>query len=82
MKVNVEYVRFFLKEKMYKNSSVIKNNYTSEKIIRFLFKKLLNHNTKFLRRDLIKKSSRERSVSDYISGMTDRYAINLYKNLK
>ncbi|MDA9744814.1 hypothetical protein N9U84_03570 [Candidatus Pelagibacter sp.] len=23
-----------------------------------------------------------RSVSDFISGMTDRYAINLYNNLK
>jgi len=24
----------------------------------------------------------ERSISDYIAGMTDRYAINLYNSLK
>ena len=82
MKVNIEHIRFFLREKMYKNFSIVKNINKSEKIIRFLFKKLLNDRNRFLRKDLIIKSSKERAISDYISGMTDRYAINLYRSLK
>ena len=82
MKVNLEHVRFFLREKMYKNFNIVKNINKSEKIIRFLFKKLLNGGNRFLRKDLIIKSSKERAISDYISGMTDRYAINLYRSLK
>ena len=82
MKVNLEHVRFFLREKMYKNFNIVKNINKSKKIIRFLFKKLLNGRNGFLRKDLIIKSSKERAISDYISGMTDRYAINLYRSLK
>ena len=82
MKVNLEHIRFFLREKMYKNFNIVKNINRSEKIIRFLFKKLLNGENRFLRKDLIIKSTKERAISDYISGMTDRYAINLYKSLK
>ena len=82
MKVNLEHIRFFLREKMYKNFNIVKNINKSEKIIRFLFKKLLNDRNRFLRKDLIIKSSKERAISDYISGMTDRYAINLYRSLK
>jgi dGTPase len=82
MKVNLEHIRFFLREKMYKNFNIVKNINKSEKIIRFLFKKLLNGGNRFLRKDLIIKSSKERAISDYISGMTDRYAINLYRSLK
>ena len=29
----------------------------------------------------MKNSNIERSVCDFIAGMTDRYAINLYKNI-
>ena len=82
MKVNLEHIRFFLREKMYKNFNIVKNINKSKKIIRFLFKKLLNGRSGFLRKDLIIKSSKERAISDYISGMTDRYAINLYRSLK
>jgi len=82
MKINLEHIRFFLREKMYKNFNIVKNINKSEKIIRFLFKKLLNDRNRFLRKDLIIKSSKERAISDYISGMTDRYAINLYRSLK
>ncbi len=28
------------------------------------------------------KKNKERAISDFISGMTDRYAINLYNNYK
>ena len=36
---------------------------------------------KFIKNQKINKD-KFRSVSDFISGMTDRYAINLYNNLK
>ena len=29
----------------------------------------------------INKDTKERSVCDFIAGMTDRYAINLYKSI-
>jgi len=32
--------------------------------------------------DIYLDKNKFRSISDFISGMTDRYAINLYKNLK
>ena len=30
----------------------------------------------------MKKTSKERAVCDFIAGMTDRFAIKLYKSLK
>ena len=32
--------------------------------------------------ELFKNNSKERVVADFIAGMTDRYAINLYKKIK
>ena len=31
---------------------------------------------------ILKDNEKERAIADYIAGMTDRYAINLYKSLK
>jgi len=46
-----------------------------------LFKIIKSNPRKFIKdRELDK--NKFRSISDFISGMTDRYAINLYKNLK
>ena len=30
----------------------------------------------------INKNNKERAIADYISGMTDRYALNIYKSIK
>ena len=37
---------------------------------------------KYINRELLKKELKERAVADFIAGMTDRYAINLYKKIK
>jgi len=37
---------------------------------------------KFINKNMQNSNHVERSISDYIAGMTDRYAINLYNFLK
>ena len=74
-------VRYFLRSKMYDNKNVqIKNN-KGKKIIKKLFLIINKNPKKFLSNDQM-KFNKHRAISDYISGMTDRYAINLYENTK
>jgi dGTPase len=74
-------VRYFLRLKMYDNKSVqIKNN-KGKKIIKKLFLIVNKNPKKYLSNDQM-KFNKHRAISDYISGMTDRYAINLYENTK
>lgn len=71
----------FLREKMYNNKDVLKKNNEGKKILNFLFKEMSKKPFNFI--DKIKiKNDKYRSISDYISGMTDRFAINLYKKIK
>ena len=49
---------------------------------RKLFNKLKRRPLKYIRRDLFKNTVKERVVSDFIAGMTDRFAINLNKSIK
>ncbi len=74
-------VKYFLKLKMYDNKSVnIKNN-NGKKIIKKLFLLINKKPKKFLNSQQL-KLNKHRAVADFISGMTDRYAINLYKSTK
>ena len=74
-------IRSFLRKKMYDHKDVQKRNNEGKKIVNFLFKKLYsNTNNNFSIQNFDKNKSR--SVADFISGMTDRYAINLYEELK
>ena len=73
-------IKGFLKEKMYYSKNVLNKTNKGKGIINFLFKKIRKTPKKFVK--IIKKSDPERSVSDFIAGMTDRYAIKLYDNLK
>ena len=74
-------IKSFLREKMYNNKSVqIKNN-QGKKIIKNLFKIISKKPNFFLNSDELKKD-KFRTIADFISGMTDRYAINLYKKNK
>jgi len=43
---------------------------------------LLKNPKKYINKELLKKELKERVVADFIAGMTDRYAINLYKKIK
>ena len=47
-----------------------------------LFLKIKKNPLKFIKKSIFKKNNFERSICDYIAGMTDRYAINLYNSLK
>ena len=74
-------IKKFLRIKMYNNKKVLSKNTKGQKIIKYLFAYICKNPKKFIENQMIDKD-KFRSVSDFISGMTDRYAINLYNNLK
>ena len=74
-------IRFFLRTKMYNNQSVLRKNQRGKVIIKKLFNIIKSNPRKFLTKDQLTKD-KFRAISDFISGMTDRYAINLYNNFK
>ena len=74
-------IRFFLRTKMYNNKKVLVKNNEGKKIIKKLFLTIDKSPKKYLTVDQLKKN-KYRAIADYIAGMTDRYAINLYKSTK
>ena len=74
-------IRFFLKTKMYNNKNVLIKNDKGKIIIKRLFNKIIKNPKKFIK-NIQLANDRYRNISDFISGMTDRYAINLYNNIK
>ena len=75
-------IREFLRSNMYENKSVKKMTNKAEIIIKNLYIYLIKNNKKFILPDLKKKWGLERSVSDFIAGMTDKFAIDLYNKIK
>ncbi len=75
-------IKSFLKYNMYNHKMVIKNTNNGKKIISDLFKYLLKNHKKYIKKKLFNYEEKERVVADFIAGMTDRYAINLYNKLK
>ncbi len=76
----IDEIRFFLRINMYNHRSVLKKNEIGKKVIVKLFNKISKNPKKYLNKDQL-KFDKYRSISDYISGMTDRYAINLNKKI-
>ncbi len=74
-------IRFFLKTKMYNNKDVLIKNDKGKIIIKRLFNKIIKNPKKFIKNKQL-ANDKYRNISDFISGMTDRYAINLYNNIK
>ena len=74
-------IRYFLKTRMYNNQNVLAKNNKGKSIIKKLFNMIRKNPKKFILKDQLSKD-KYRAISDFISGMTDRYAINLHKNLK
>ena len=66
---------------MYNNKLVLSKNQKGKMIITKLFSIIKSNPRKFLTKDQLTKD-KFRAISDFISGMTDRYAINLYNNFK
>ena len=74
-------IRFFLKSKMYDNRNVLTKNNKGKSIIKKLFLKIKQNPKKYISMDQL-RINKYRAISDFISGMTDRYAINLYNKIK
>ncbi len=75
-------IKSFLKEKMYYSSDVLKKTNQGKKIIKKLFLIIKKNPKKFIKKENFIKKSYERAISDFIAGMTDRFAINLYNSTK
>ena len=75
-------IKSFLKERMYLSKNVIKKTNIGKKIIKILFLKIKKNPSKFIKKSLYQNNNIERNISDFIAGMTDRYAINLFNSLK
>ncbi len=74
-------IKNFLRSKMYENKDVLKKNENGKIIIKRLFDYINKYPRKFLTKEQL-SVDKYRAISDFISGMTDRYAINLYNNIK
>jgi len=75
-------IKLFLKKNMYFSKSVLKKTNIGKKVIKTLFSKIKEKPKRFLNLNSLNKDNIERSISDFIAGMTDRYAINLYNKIK
>ena len=75
-------VKSFLKNRMYYNKNVLKKTNKGKMIIKKLFLIIKKRPSKYIKKDDMSKKSKERAVCDFIAGMTDRFAINLYNSTK
>ena len=75
-------IKSFLKVNMYNHKKVVANTNKGKKIINELFKYLSKNPRKHISDSMFKNEHKERVIADFIAGMTDRYAINLYNNIK
>ena len=73
-------IRFFLRTKMYNHKKVLIKNNKGKKIVKDLFISINKKPNKFLTIEQL-KLDKHRAIADFISGMTDRFAINLHKNI-
>ena len=66
---------------MYNNSVVLKKTKNGMKVVNTLFKIINKNPAKFIKKRNL-YGSKERMVCDFIAGMTDRYALNIYRSIK
>ena len=75
-------IKGFLKEKMYYSKEVLKKTNEGKKIIKELFIKINKKPDKFIDMKYLIEKNKKRLICDFIAGMTDRFAIDLYKKIK
>jgi len=75
-------IKKFLKKNMYYSKSVLKKTNKGKKIIELLFKKIRQNPKKYIKKENFNNPSIERNVCDFIAGMTDRFAINIFNKIK
>jgi len=74
-------IKSFLKQKMYFHKNVNSKTNFGRKVITKLFLQIKKNPKKHINIRKYKNSNIERIICDYIAGMTDRYAINLYNKI-
>jgi dGTPase len=77
----IKNIKSFLFLNMYKHPHIQKWSDQSKVIIDKIFSYYVKNYSK-IEKNFNNKESRERNISDYISGMTDKYAIDLYNSIK
>jgi dGTPase len=75
-------IKKFLKKKMYFHKSVMRNTNFGKKVIKKLFLTVKKNPKKYLNIRIKEKTNIDRAACDFIAGMTDRFAINLYNKSK
>ena len=74
-------IKKFLRQKMYFHKKVNSKTNYGRKIITGLFLQIKKNPKKYINIKKYSNSNIERIICDYIAGMTDRYAINLYNQI-
>ena len=80
MKKIIILIKNFLKKNMYNHKNVLINTNKGKKIIKDLFDYFANNPKEYINKQNLNK--KERAISDFIAGMTDRYAINIHNKIK
>ena len=75
-------IKIFLRRKMYYHKKVRFNTDEGKKIVKKLFLLIKRNHKSYINVSKYDKSNIARSICDFIAGMTDRYAINLYNKIK
>ena len=75
-------IKKFLRQKMYFHKKVNSKTNYGRKVITKLFTSIKRNPKKYIDIKKYNNSNFERIICDYIAGMTDRYAINLYNQIK
>ena len=75
-------IKSFLRQKMYFHTKVKSKTEFGRKVITKLFVKIKRNPKRYINVKKYGSSNTERIICDYIAGMTDRYAINLYNQIK
>ena len=82
MKIFDSKIKKFLRKRMYYHNDVKKKTNKGKIIINKLFLAIKKKPEKYINVSKYDNSNIARSVCDFIAGMTDRYAINLYNKIK
>ena len=77
----IKNIKSFLFNNMYKHAHIQKWSEESKIILNTIFIYYMKHYNK-IEKNFNNSNSKERNISDYISGMTDKYAIDLYNSIK
>ena len=82
MKIFDKKIKLFLRQKMYFHNKVNSKTNYGRKVITQLFTKIKRNPQQYINIKKYSNLNTERIICDYIAGMTDRYAINLYNQIK